>query len=122
MVAAGLHPLSTLISSTAVLIRSRHPTATGAHLADMITSRLRGFVTAQRYVLCQYNIPRASLEAARKITPGKRAPTINALEQEGWVAVSSMVERKEVAVKMDELVKVGAEDILELSISNTRMW
>lgn len=119
MVAAGLHALSTVVSSTAVLIRSKH--STSPHLASLITSRIHGFVTAQRYVLCQYNIPRSGLEAATKITPGKRAPTINALDREGWVAVSSMVEKAGVARVMDELVEVGAEDILELSISNTRM-
>lgn len=119
MVAAGLHPLSTLISSTAVLIRSRRSTA--PQMADLITNRIHGFVTAQRYVMCQYNIPRARLPEAIAITPGMRAPTINALETEGWLAVSSMVEKKRIASAMDELVKVGAQDILELSISNTRM-
>lgn len=75
---------------------------------------------AQKYVLCQYNIPRSELPTACRITPGKRAPTITALEAEGWVAVSSMVEKKEIATVMDELTKVGATDILVLSIANSR--
>lgn len=57
---------------------------------------------------------------ACKITPGKRAPTINALEEEGWVAVSAMVEKKRIATVMDDLTSVGATDILVLSITNTR--
>jgi len=41
------------------------------------------------------------------------------LEGDGeWVAVSSMVERKKIA--MDELTEVGAQDILVLEIANTR--
>ncbi len=75
---------------------------------------------AQKYVLCQYNIQREKLASATKITPGQRAPTINALEEEGWVAVSSMVEKKKIAIVMDELTEVGASDILVLDIVNTR--
>lgn len=87
---------------------------------DLLTSRVRGVITAQKYVLCQYNIPRAELATASNITPGKRAPTITALEEEGWVAVSSMVEKKNIATVMDELSKVGASDILVLNIANSR--
>jgi ATP phosphoribosyltransferase-like protein len=75
---------------------------------------------AQKYVLCQYNVERKKLQEAAKITPGKRAPTINALEEEGWVAVSSMVEKKKIATVMDELTEVGATDILVLNIANSR--
>ncbi len=77
-------------------------------------------VAAQKYVLCQYNVPRSKLETVTKITPGKRAPTVNALETDGWVAVSSMVEKNKIATVMDELTVVGAQDILVLSLSNSR--
>jgi ATP phosphoribosyltransferase len=78
------------------------------------------FIAAQKYVLCQYNVKRTSLPEATKITPGKRAPTVTSLEEEGWVAVSSMVEKKKIATVMDELTAVGATDILVLAIANTR--
>lgn len=71
-------------------------------------------------MLCQYNILRSKLPEATKITPGKRAPTINALEEEGWLAVSAMVEKKRIATVMDDLTEIGATDILVLSIANTR--
>lgn len=70
--------------------------------------------------MCQYNVERTHLAAVTKVTPGRRAPTINALEEEGWVAVSAMVERKRIATVMDELTELGATDILVLSIMNTR--
>lgn len=60
----------------------------------------------------------------KKITPGKRAPTVTNLDNTGeteeWVAVSSMVARKELATVMDDLTEVGATDILALDIMNTR--
>lgn len=117
MKAAGLKAIDTVVESTAVLVKSRHSTN---DLVNLIFSRIRGVITAQKFVLCQYNIPRTELATASKITPGKRAPTITALEEENWVAVSSMVEKKRVATVMDELIKVGATDILVLNIANSR--
>ena len=54
------------------------------------------------------------------ITPGKRTPTITSLMESEWVAVEAMVERKKVATTMDDLIKVGAEDILIMKIDNSR--
>ncbi|KAG0651049.1 ATP phosphoribosyltransferase [Hyphodiscus hymeniophilus] len=119
MKAAGLKAVDTVVSSTAVLIKSKNPT--NPALVDLIASRILGVITAQKYVLCQYNVQRSKLQAATKITPGRRAPTINALEEEGWVAVSSMVEKKQIATVMDKLTEVGATDILVLAIANTRV-
>lgn len=117
MRAAGLKAIDTVVDSVAVLIKSRSPS--NPELVDLIASRIRGVITAQRYVLCQYNIERSGIEAATRITPGKRAPTITTLD-DGWVAVSSMVEKKKIALVMDELTRVGAHDILVLDIHNTR--
>src|SRR5437016_5010358 len=120
MRAAGLKAVATVVESTAILIKSKNPS--NPELVNLIASRIRGVISmfhqlefllileanctltaAQKYVLCQYNIPRTSLENATKVTPGKRAPTINALEEDGWVAVSSMVEKQKVALVMDDL-------------------
>jgi ATP phosphoribosyltransferase len=43
------------------------------------------------------------------------------LDEEGWVAVSAMVERKRVAETMDQLEKKGAEDILIFALDNCRV-
>ncbi|KAF2810094.1 HisG-domain-containing protein [Mytilinidion resinicola] len=118
MRAAGLKAISTVVESTAVLIKSKHPS--DPKLVDLIASRIEGVITAQKYVLCTYNIERPKIEAACTITPGKRAPTINSLEEEGWVAVQVMVERKRIATAMDELTDVGACDILVMKIDNSR--
>ncbi|KAK6067250.1 ATP phosphoribosyltransferase [Seiridium cupressi] len=118
MKAAGLKAIDTVVESSAILIKSRAPS--NPDLVDLIASRIRGVIAAQRFVLCQYNIQRSSLSTATKIAPGKRAPTITTLDEDGWVAVSVMVEKKKIALVMDELTKVGATDILVLQIANTR--
>ncbi|BDD55447.1 ATP phosphoribosyltransferase (ATP-PRTase) (ATP-PRT) [Monascus purpureus] len=117
MKAAGLKAIDTVVESTAVLVKSKN---SSQPLVDLITARIRGVITAQKYVLCQYNIPRGELSTACKITPGKRAPTVTSLDADGWVAVSAMVEKKAIATVMDELSKVGATDILVLNIANSR--
>ncbi|KAI1189358.1 hypothetical protein F5B17DRAFT_391677 [Nemania serpens] len=118
MKAAGLKPIDTVIETSAILIKSRQPS--NPELVDLIAQRIRGVITAQQYVLCQYNIQRGILAQASKIAPGKRAPTVTSLDEEGWVAVSVMVEKKKIAPIMDELSKIGAHDILVLDIKNTR--
>jgi ATP phosphoribosyltransferase len=105
MRAAGLKAIDTVVESSAVLVKSRSPS--NADMVDLIASRIRGVITAQRYVLCQYNIERSRLPDASKITPGKRAPTITTLDANGWVAVSSMVEKKKIALVMDDLTRVA---------------
>ncbi len=139
MRAAGLKAISTVVESTAVLIKSKCPS--DPKLVELIASRIRGVISesfvlhscvfadtcelksptaAQRYVLCTYNIERPRLEEACRITPGKRAPTVTSLEASDWVAVNAMVERKDMAVVMDQLTAVGASDILCMKIDNSR--
>ncbi|KAI0645165.1 ATP phosphoribosyltransferase [Trametes meyenii] len=122
MRAAGLHAVATVLQTEAVLIKSstpKHPSL--EPLIKLITSRIAGVVAAGRYVICEYNIRRVRLHDATAITPGRRAPTISPLEDEEWVAVSSMVEKSKIADVMDELVKIGAEDVLIFNLDNCRV-
>ena len=118
MRACGLAAIDTVMESTAILIKARSPS--NPELLNLIASRIGGVITAQKYVLCQYNIERTRLADATKITPGKRAATVTALDAEGWCAVSAMVAKKEIAVVMDDLTKVGATDVLVMNIANSR--
>jgi len=45
---------------------------------------------------------------------------VNPLEEDGWVAVSVMVETRVIADTMDRLEEVGAEDILVTKLENSR--
>jgi ATP phosphoribosyltransferase len=122
MRAAGLHAIDTLIQSEAVLIKSSAPkNPTLVPLINLIASRIAGVVAANKFVICSYNVCRDKLSAALAITPGRRAPTISPLEEEHWVAVSSMVEKNQTADIMDKLMKVGAEDILVFNLDNCRV-
>ena len=122
MRAAGLHAISTVLETEAVLIKSstpKHPNL--IPLIDLIASRIAGVVAAARFVVCSYNVPRKNLPAALKVTPGRRAATISPLEDNDWVAVNSMIEKKKTAEIMDELVKIGAQDVLIFNLDNCRV-
>jgi ATP phosphoribosyltransferase len=119
MRAAGLHAIETILDTSAHLIYSKTPSH--PELVELIQSRFEGLLAANKYVLCNYNAPRDKLSELLKVTPGRRAATVSPLEETNWVAVSSMVERKDIAIKMDNLKKLGASDILTLEITNCRV-
>jgi ATP phosphoribosyltransferase len=96
-----------------LLVRSQNPYHSEHAILTYISA-------AQKYVLCTYNVSRANLDEARKITPGRRAPTVNALEEDGWVAVQAMVLRKDIAIAMDKLTVIGASDLIVTKIENSR--
>ncbi|KAF8441070.1 hypothetical protein L210DRAFT_3539057 [Boletus edulis BED1] len=122
MRAAGLHAIATVMNTEAVLIKSNTPSrADHSPLINLIASRIAGVVAAGKYVVCSYNISREALPRAVLITPGRRAPTVSPLENTDWVDVSAMVVKKESARVMDELVEIGAKDILIYSLNNCRV-
>ncbi len=90
-------------------------------LADRVVRRLEGVVIARSYSLLEYNVPRAKLPAAEKITPGFKSPTVSALEDADWCAVRVMVRRTEVIEIMERLESLGASAILETEITNCRL-
>ncbi|KAK7202835.1 ATP phosphoribosyltransferase [Myxozyma melibiosi] len=119
MRAAGLKAIATVFTTSAVLIANKNPDH--ADTVALVVKRIMGVLSADKYVLCNYNCPRDKIPQVLKITPGRRAPAISPLENEEWVAVSSLVEKKKVAEVMDQLKLSGAEDILVLSVSNSRV-
>ncbi|KZV62429.1 HisG-domain-containing protein [Peniophora sp. CONT] len=125
MRAAGLTDIATLMTSEATLIKSATPkNPSHTPIIEKIAARIKGVIAAREYVVCEYNVTRAKLPLASSVTPGRRAPTVSPLESvngEEWVAVSAMVLKKDVANVMDQLVEIGAEDILIFNLDNCRV-
>src|SRR5262245_59692448 len=92
-----------------------------AEIADRVVRRLEGVVIARSYSLLEYNVPRAKLSEAEKITPGFNSPTVSALEDPNWCAVRVMVKRGDVIGIMERLEAIGASAILETQITNCRL-
>merc|ERR1711916_102988 len=109
MKAAGLEIADEILKTEAVLIanpRTKHP-----ELVKKIGTRVNGYLSALKYEMITYNIPRAKLPEAKAITPGKKAPTISPLEETDWVAVSSLISKSDASEVMDKLQDLGATDI-----------
>lgn len=121
MRAAGLTDIATVLDTSAHLIQSKTPKG-DAELIETIKSRIEGVMTAQRYVYCTYNAAKMSLPTLLGITPGRKAPTLTNVGDDGeWVAVAAMIEKKKKGVIMDELKRNGATDIIVFDISNCRV-
>jgi ATP phosphoribosyltransferase len=116
--AAGLKIFGPVIlESSAVLITSGVDHAG----ADTLQRRLQGVLVARQYVLMDYDVPLASLDAAAALTPGLESPTISPLKDREWVAVRSMVPKLDTNQVMDALYEVGARAILVSSIHAARI-
>jgi ATP phosphoribosyltransferase len=103
-----------------VLIRNRDGVR-DEETAVRLVRRLEGVVIARDYALLEYNVMRARLADAEKLTPGFRSPTVNALEDPDWCAVRVMVRHREVIDIMEQLEELGASAIIQTAITNCRL-
>ncbi|BCT76066.1 ATP phosphoribosyltransferase [Sinomonas cyclohexanicum] len=107
-----------LLQSEAVLIgRTGH----SLPAIDVLIRRLQGVLVARQYVLMDYDIRKDLVERAAALTPGLESPTVSPLRDSEWVAVRSMVPKRETNRIMDELYDLGARAILVSSIHACRI-
>ena len=109
-----------MLCSEAVVIAGNKATAERPEVALLI-ARLRGIMRAAEYVMVEYNIERSKLEEACRITPGIESPTIAPVSNPDWIAVKSMVKRKESNAVMDKLYQLGGRGIIIMEISACRL-
>jgi ATP phosphoribosyltransferase len=89
--------------------------------ADVLIRRLQGVLVARQYVLMDYDVRKELVEEAAALTPGLESPTVSPLRDSDWVAVRSMVPKKDTNRIMDELYDMGARAILVSSIHACRI-
>ncbi|MFD5277486.1 ATP phosphoribosyltransferase [Pseudarthrobacter sp. NPDC058362] len=112
-----------ILKSEAVLIRrTGNGSANGtAKEIEVLIRRLQGVLVARQYVLMDYDIRKELVEQAAGLTPGLESPTVSPLRDSDWVAVRSMVPKRETNRIMDELYDLGARAILVSSIHACRI-
>ena len=106
-----------ILESTAVLI-STTPDKPGI---STLQRRLQGVLVARQFVLVDYDVPVALLQAATAITPGIESPTISPLQDPEWVAVRAMVPKADMNHIMDDLYEIGARAILVSAVHAARI-
>ncbi|MFM9918112.1 ATP phosphoribosyltransferase [Lacisediminihabitans sp. H27-G8] len=106
-----------ILESSAVLISAK----SGMAGITTLQRRLQGVLVARQYVLMDYDLPVALIEAASAITPGLESPTVSPLRDREWVAVRVMVPREDTNQVMDRLYELGARAILVSPIHAARI-
>ena len=109
-----------ILHSEAILIRSPRVTENDERLT-ILGRRIQGVLTAQRYVLMDYDIPVSKVAAAVEVTPGFESPTISPLHDKQCAAVRVMVPREKVNQLMDRLYEVGARGIIVTALQASRI-
>src|SRR6478752_3309389 len=88
---------------------------------EVLIRRLQGVLVARQYVMMDYDIRKELVEQAAALTPGLESPTVSPLRDSDWVAVRSMVPKRDTNRIMDELYDLGARAILVSSIHACRI-
>ena len=114
----GLETFGPVILESAAVLIAAHADVPGL---ETLRRRLQGVMVAHQYVLMDYDLPAALIDAASKITPGLESPTVSPLRDSDWVAVRVMVPRVETNHLMDELYALGARAILVSPIHAARI-
>jgi ATP phosphoribosyltransferase len=84
---------------------------------EQLAILLKGALTAENKVLLKMNARAAKVSIITGILPSLHAPTVSALNSNGWVAVESVVDEKIVREIIPQLKKAGAEGIIELPLN-----
>lgn len=118
---AGLKIIgSPILDSEAILISRDKNISANADIQKLV-NRLQGILLARSYAMIEYDVPRTKADAACLLTPGIESPTISPLAEDSWVAVKSMVKRKDINDIMDKLKDTGAKGIIITDIRTCRL-
>ena len=107
-----------ILRSQAVLVRRAGAEPEGL---GVLVRRVQGVLVARQYVMVDYDVRLADVEAACAVTPGLESPTVSPLADPAWVAVRAMVPRATTNRVMDELYDLGARAILVTTIHACRI-
>jgi ATP phosphoribosyltransferase len=84
---------------------------------EQIALLLQGALNAESKVLLKMNARSEAVAAVTRILPSLHAPTVNPLQEAGWVAIESVVDEAVVRVIIPQLKMSGAEGIIELPLN-----
>lgn len=117
--ANNLRIVDTVLESTTRLIANKQVWADDWKRSkiECLAMLLRGALAAENKVLLKMNVPLDGEEAVMNILPSLHAPTVSNLNQDGWVAVESVVDECVVREIIPQLKKQGAEGIIELPLN-----
>lgn len=114
----GLVEEETVIKSEAVLISHPHLDDEKEKDLSKLMFRFKSIIESKgmKYVLM--NLPRVKVDEAVAILPGMKSPTIMPLADKEWVSLHVVLHEDTLWDRIEQLKKIGAEDILVLALEN----
>jgi ATP phosphoribosyltransferase len=84
---------------------------------DRIVLMLKAALHSRGKVGLKMNLPETALAEVLKMLPSLRRPTIAKLAEDNWVAVETIIEEKVARDLIPDLIRFGAEGIIEYPLS-----
>lgn len=117
--ANNLRIVETLMESTPVIIANKNSWADPAkrQKIEQLNTLLQAALAAEKMVGLKMNVPNQQLDAVIAMLPSLNKPTVAHLYKSDWVSVESVLHEKDVRRIVPELIKAGAEGIIEYPLN-----
>jgi len=117
--ANGLRIVCDLMESVPVLIANKAAWADPwkRQKIESIATLLKASLAAEGMVGLKMNAPNDRVEAITQILPSLNHPTVAHLYKSDWVSIESILHEKEVRRIVPELIRLGAQGIIEYSLN-----
>jgi len=84
---------------------------------EQIAMLLQGALVAEKLVGIKMNVPENKIEQIVSLLPSLNAPTVASLYQSDWFSVETIIDTMQVRDLIPQLLKAGAEGIIEYSLN-----
>ncbi|MBN2444554.1 MAG: ATP phosphoribosyltransferase [Spirochaetales bacterium] len=117
--AHGLKIIETLLETNTKLIANTTSMKDSwkRNKISQLTMLLNGALKAENMVGIKMNVPKEKLDETINILPSLNAPTIANLYNMNWVSIESVVKESVVREIIPQLIKAGADGIIEYSLN-----
>jgi ATP phosphoribosyltransferase len=84
---------------------------------EQIATLLKSALAAEGMVGIKMNAPGNQIDAITAVLPSQKAPTVSHLYKSDWVSIESILSEKDVRQIVPQLLKLGAEGIVEYPLN-----
>ncbi len=116
LVSNGLLEVEKVMESQAVLIGNKNIGEDKKEVVDQLIFRFEAILRSKGKKYMLVNIPNNKIDQALQIIPCMKSPTLLPLADKEWSAIHAVVDEDQIWEKTEQLKKIGAEDILILSM------
>lgn len=117
--AHNLRVVETMLESTTRFIANREAVKDTWKKTkiDQVAMLLEGALSAEQKVGVKMNVPAGKVGEVIALLPALRKPTVSPLSEEGWCALETVIDEKELRAIVPGLKAAGAEGIIEYPLN-----